>query len=78
MIATFRKSSPKAGPDIKSETISPDKSAELEREKRIQEQELRDKALREKALQEERAQTGSLGPRSGFEKSAVGNGLFQL
>ena len=47
-------------PEIRSETISPDKAAELEREKRIQEQELRDKALREKALQDEKARQEAL------------------
>lgn len=42
-------------PEIRSETIAPEKAAELERERRIREQELREQALREKALQEERA-----------------------
>ena len=46
---------PQSRADIQSESISPDKAAELEREKRIQEQELRDKALRGKALQEQEA-----------------------
>jgi peptidoglycan-associated lipoprotein len=52
---------PETRPEIRSETISPDKAAELEREKRIQEQELRDKALRdEKARQEALAREAAL------------------
>jgi peptidoglycan-associated lipoprotein len=46
---------PESRPEIKSETIPPDKAAEEERQRRIREQDLQDKALREKALQDEKA-----------------------
>ena len=62
---------PESRADIKSESISPDKAAELEREKRIQEQELRDKALREKALQEERARQEALAREAALKKAQL-------
>jgi len=62
---------PEARPDIKSESLSPDKAAELEREKRIQEQELRDKALREKALQDEKARQEALAREAALKKGQL-------
>ena len=62
---------PEARTDIKSESISPDRAAELEREKKIQEQELRDKALREKALQEEKARLEALAREAALKKAQL-------
>jgi len=58
-------------PQIQTETISPDKAAELERQKRIREEELRDKALREKALQEERARREALAREAALKKAKL-------
>jgi len=58
-------------PEIKSESIAPDKAAEMEREKRIQEQELRDKALREKALQDEKARQDALAREAALKKAQL-------
>jgi len=62
---------PESRGGIKSESISPDKAAELEREKRIQEQELRDKASRERALQEERARQEALAREAALKKAQL-------
>lgn len=55
-------------PQMQSETISPDKAAELERQKRIREEELREKALREKALQDEKARREALAREAALKK----------
>jgi peptidoglycan-associated lipoprotein len=62
---------PETRPEIRSETISPDKAAELEREKRIREQELRDRALREKALQDEKARQEALAREATLKKGQL-------
>ena len=62
---------PETRPEIKSETIAPDKAAEMEREKRIQEQELRDRALREKALQDEKARQEALAREAALKKAQM-------
>jgi len=58
-------------PQIQSETISPDKAAELERQKRIREEELREKALREKALQDEKARREALAREAALKKAKL-------
>ncbi len=58
-------------PQIQSETISPDKAAELEREKRIREEELREKARREKALQDEKARREALAREAALKKAKL-------
>ncbi len=62
---------PETRPDIKSETVSPDRAAEAEREKRIREQELSDKALREKALQEDKARQEALAREAAMKKAQL-------
>jgi peptidoglycan-associated lipoprotein len=62
---------PESRPDIQSETISPDKTAESERERRIREEELRDKALREKTLQDERARKEALAREAALKKAKL-------
>jgi peptidoglycan-associated lipoprotein len=62
---------PETRPEIKSETLPADRAADLERERRIQEQELRDKALREKALQEERARQEALAREAALKKAKL-------
>lgn len=62
---------PETRTDIKSESLSADKAAELERERRIQEQELRDKALREKALQDEKARQEALAREAAMKKGQL-------
>jgi peptidoglycan-associated lipoprotein len=58
-------------PQIQSETLAPDKAAELEREKRIREEELREKARREKALQEEKARREALAREAALRKAKL-------
>ncbi len=58
-------------PGIKPETISPDKAAELEREKRIREEELRDRAAREKALQDEKARQEALAREAALKRAKL-------
>lgn len=60
---------PETRPGISTETISPDKAAELERERRIREEELRDKALREKTLQDEKARQEALAREAALKKA---------
>lgn len=62
---------PESRTEIKSETITPDKAAELEREKRIREQELRDRALREKAVQDEKARQEALAREAALKKTQL-------
>jgi peptidoglycan-associated lipoprotein len=62
---------PESRAGIKSESISPEKAAELERQRRIQEQELRDKTLRQKALQEERARQEALAREAALKKAQL-------
>jgi peptidoglycan-associated lipoprotein len=62
---------PESRPEIKSETISPDKTAEAERERRIREEELRDKTLREKTLQDERARQEALAREAALKKAKL-------
>lgn len=64
-------SKPETSADIKTETISPDKAAESERQKRIREEELRDQALREKALQEERARREAQAREAALKKAKL-------
>jgi peptidoglycan-associated lipoprotein len=67
---------PETRPGIKSETLPADRTAELERERRIQEQELRDKGLREKALQEERARQEALAREAALKKAKLETVFF--
>lgn len=60
-----------AGPGIKSETLPPDSSAELERAKKIREEELRDQTLREKALQDEKARQEALAREAALKKAKL-------
>jgi peptidoglycan-associated lipoprotein len=70
-------SKPEAGPGIKSETIPPDQSAELERAKKIREEELRDKTMREKALQDEKARQEALAREAALKAAKLETVYFE-
>jgi len=67
---------PETGPGIRSEAVSPDKSAEVDREKRIREEELRDKTLREKALQDEKTRQEALAREAALKKAKLETVFF--
>jgi peptidoglycan-associated lipoprotein len=67
---------PETGPGIRSEAVTPNQSAEAEREKRIREEELRDNALREKALQDEKARQEALAREAALKKAKLETVFF--